>query len=110
MSPQSLQVTRSPNHWWPSSWEIRSSSVGEHFGGDFRVIERAAGVCGGAGILHSAGDKVIDHDLRVFFPGVLDAELLAEQIDHCRGTAVVDRTTITAALRPVIGYRQTAPG
>src|SRR2546429_5900595 len=53
-------------------------------------------------LLHSAGDKVIDHDLRVFFPGVLDAELLAEQIDHCRGTAVVDRKTITAALRRVI--------
>src|SRR5215470_18554172 len=25
MFPQSLQVTRSPNHWWPSSCEIKGS-------------------------------------------------------------------------------------
>jgi len=29
---QSLQVTRSPNHWWPSSCEIKSSSPVKYSG------------------------------------------------------------------------------
>src|SRR5260370_1346293 len=32
MSPQSLQVTRSPNHWCPSSCEIKSSSPVKYSG------------------------------------------------------------------------------
>ena len=84
--------------------------VGEHFGGDLRVIERAAGVGCGAGIFHSAGDEVIHHDLGVLLPGVVDAELLAEEIDHRGRATVVHGKTIATALRRVIRDRNAAPG
>src|SRR5919108_1832540 len=84
--------------------------VGVEFGCGFGMIKGAAGICGGAGILHTAGNEVIDHDLRVFFPGIIHAKLFAEEIDHGGSAAVIYRKTITAAFRGVVSDRHAVPG
>ena len=84
--------------------------IGVEFGGNLGMIERATGVGGGAGIFHASSDEVIHHDLRVFFPGVVDAELFAEEINHGGSAAVVDGETIAAAFRDVVSDRHAAPG
>src|ERR1700732_2908012 len=71
--------------------------------------EGVAAVGGGAGILHAAGDEFIDHDLRVFFPGVVDAKFLAEQLHHGRRAAIVYREAVAASLGRVIGDGDAAP-
>jgi len=72
--------------------------------------EGSAGVGGGAGILHAAGDEIIRHDLRVFFPGVVHAKFFAEQLHHGRSAAEVDREAVAAPLGRVISDRDAAPG
>ncbi len=72
--------------------------------------EGSAGVGGSAGIFHAAGHEIIHHDLRVFFPGVVDTEFFAEQLHHCGSTSVVDRQAVAAPLGRVIGDRDAAPG
>src|SRR6266403_358630 len=72
--------------------------------------ERAAGVGRGAGVLHAPGDEIIHHDLRVFFPRVVDAKFLAEEFQHRRSAAVVDGQAIAAALGRVVCDGNAAPG
>ncbi len=84
--------------------------AGEIFGSELGVNEGVAGVGGGAGILHAAGDEVVHHDLRVFFPRVVDAKFFAKQLDHRRSASEVDGQAVRAALRSVIGDWDTAPG
>ena len=68
--------------------------------------QRGAGIRGGAGIFHSAGDKVIDHHLRVFFPGIVDAKSFIEKLDHGRSSSVIDGQAVAAAFRRIVGDRQ----
>ena len=84
--------------------------IGVEFGGDFGMIQRAAGIGGRAGILHPAGHEIIHHDLSVFFPWVIHTELFAEQINHRGSAAVVNGETIAAALRSVVSHWHAAPG
>src|SRR5580704_2722379 len=84
--------------------------AGEEFGGQFGMLERIASVCRGAGVLHAAGDEVIDHGLRVLFPWVIDAEFFAEEFDHLRSAGVVDGETVAAAFGGVVGDGDAAPG
>src|SRR5260370_13807435 len=79
--------------------------AGEVFGGELGMHERSAGVGGSAGILHAAGDEIIDHNLRIFFPGVVDAKFFAEYLHHRRSASVVDVKAAAASLPPLIAYR-----
>jgi len=45
-----------------------------------------------------------------FFPGVIDAKFLAEQLHHCRSAAVVDGKSVAASLRRVVGNGDAVPG
>src|SRR5580704_618150 len=83
---------------------------GDEFGGQFRMLERIAGVCRGAGVFHSTSDEVIDHGLRVLFPRVVDAEFCAEEFDHLGSAGVVDGEAVAAAFGGVVGDGDAAPG
>src|SRR2546426_4661723 len=72
--------------------------------------ERAARVRGGAGVFHPPGDEIVHHDLRVFFPRVVDTKFLAEELQHRWSTAVVDGQAIAAALGGVIRDGNAVPG
>src|SRR5437762_6710532 len=84
--------------------------IGEEFGGDFGMVEGIAGIGGGAGVFHATSDEIIDHRLSVFFPGIINAQLLAEEVNHGRSAAVVHGKTIAAALWGVISNRHAVPG
>src|SRR5258707_8722105 len=84
--------------------------VGWEFGGEPGMLEGAACVGGSAGILHPAGHEMIDHGLSVFFPGIVDSELLAEEIDHRGGAAIVDGDAISTTPGSVIGDGNSMPG
>ncbi len=84
--------------------------AGEVLQSEFGMNEGFAGVGGGARILHAAGDEIIHHDLRVFFPGIVHAECLAEEFHHGRSASIVDGEAVAATLWCVIGHGNTAPG
>src|SRR5438093_1117568 len=84
--------------------------AGKVFGSELGMIEGGAGIGGSDGILHPAGDEIIDHDLRVFFPRVVDANFLAEKLDHGWSAPVVHGETIAASLWSVIGDGYASPG
>src|SRR5260370_14025137 len=81
----------------------------EIFGSELGMNEGRAGVRGGAGVFHATGDEIIDHDLGVFFPWVVDADFFAEEIDHGRRATVVNREAVAATLWRVIGDRDARP-
>src|SRR5580704_15299407 len=74
------------------------------------MLERIASICRGAGVFHATGDEIIDHGLRVLFPGVVDAEFAAEEFDHLRSAGVVGREAVAATFGGVVGYGDAAPG
>src|ERR1700688_2542228 len=74
------------------------------------MLERIAGVCRGAGVFHATGDEIIDHGLRILFPGVVDAEFGAEEFDHLGSVGVVDGEAVAAAFGGVVGDGDAAPG
>ena len=84
--------------------------TGEVLGGELGMNQGTAVVGGGTRILHAAGDEIIHHDLRVFFPGIVDAEFLAEQLHHCRRATIVEGEAVAASLWRVIGDRNAVPG
>jgi hypothetical protein len=51
---------------------------------------------GGGGVLHAPENEIGDDHLRVFVPGVRDADELAEVLDHLR----VRRNALPSASRP----------
>src|SRR5580704_12620384 len=73
------------------------------------MLEGLAGVRGGAGVFHAAGDEIIDHGLRVLFPGIIDAKFCAEKFKHLGCAGIVDRKTVAAAFGRVVGDRDAAP-
>src|ERR1700758_830598 len=81
----------------------------EDFRCDLRMVQGAASVGGGAGVFHAASNEVIDHHLRVFFPGIVHAELFAEKIDHLGSTTVIHGKTISAALWSIVGDGHATP-
>src|SRR5580704_712253 len=83
--------------------------AGEEFGSEFGMLEGLAGVRSGTGVFHAAGDEIIDHGLRVLFPGIVDAEFCAEEFDHLGSAGVVDGETVAAAFVRVVGDRYAAP-
>src|SRR5213080_3285713 len=83
--------------------------AGEIFGSELGVNEGTAVVGRGAGIFHAASDEIIDHDLRVFFPWIVNANFLAEELHHGWSASVVDRESIAAALRRIVGDGDAAP-
>src|SRR2546429_1283835 len=52
--------------------------AGEIFESELGMNEGRAAIGRGAGIFHAARDEIIDHDLRIFFPWIVDANFLAE--------------------------------
>src|SRR5580700_11293076 len=84
--------------------------AGDEFLGQFGMLERIAGVGGGAGVFHAAGNEIINHRLRVFFPGIVDAEFCAEEFDHLGGAGVVDGEAVAATFGGVVSDRNAAPG
>ena len=82
----------------------------EIFGSQPGMNKRSARVGCSAGILHAAGNEVIHHDLRVFFPRIIDAKFFAEQLHHCWSAAIVDREAVATSLGRVVGNRDAAPG
>src|SRR5260370_24568625 len=84
--------------------------AGCEFGREPGMLEGAARVSGSAGILHAAGDEIINHGLRVFFPGIVDSKLLAEEVDHRGRAAIIDGDAIGTTLGGVIGYGYSVPG
>src|SRR5204862_2339081 len=58
--------------------------AGEIFGSELAMYEGRTGIGGSAGIFHATGDKIIDHDLRILFPRIVDANFLAEELHHGR--------------------------
>ena len=91
---------------------VRDQGVlaGGVFGSQLGMNERSAAVGGGAGVFHAARDEIIHHDLRVFFPGIIDAQLLAEEIHHRGRAAIVDGEAVSSALRRIVGDGDAAPG
>jgi hypothetical protein len=75
-SPQVRQVSRSPNHWWASSWAT-SASASES--------SQARASWSRGRVLHPAEDEVGDEDLGVAIVGVGDAEPAGERLEHRRG-------------------------
>ena len=84
--------------------------AGDEFGSELGMLERLAGVCCGAGVFHAAGDEIIDHGLRVLFPGIVDAEFCAKEFDHLRSAGVIDGEAVAAAFGGVVGDGDAAPG
>src|SRR5260370_2105844 len=74
------------------------------------MLEGAARVRGSAGILHAASHEIIDHGLRVFFPGIVDSKLLAEEIDHRGGAAIIDGDAVGSTSGGVSGGGESMPG
>ena len=83
--------------------------AGEIFGSELGMNEGRAGIGRGAGIFHAARDEIIDHDLRIFFPWIVDANFLAEQLHHGRSATVVDREAVAAAFWRIVGDGDAAP-
>jgi hypothetical protein len=84
--------------------------AGDVFGSELWMLQRIAGVRGGAGVFHAAGNEIIDHGLRVFFPRIVDAELRAEEFEHLGSAAVIDGEAVAAAFGSVVGDGHPAPG
>ncbi len=84
--------------------------AGEIFRSEFGMNQGIARVGGGARILHAASDEIIHHDLRVFFPGIIHAEFLAEEFHHRRSPSIVEGEAVAATLWSVIGHGNTVPG
>ncbi len=82
----------------------------EVFGREFGMLERRAGIGRGAGIFHAASDEIIDHGLRVLFPGIVDPKFFAEELDHLRSAAVVDGEALAASFGRVVRDGDAAPG
>ena len=82
--------------------------VGGIFGDELGIAKGVSGVGGGAGIFHAAGDEVVDHDLRVFFPGIVDADFFVEELDHRGRAFVVGEEAVAAAFGGVVGEREAA--
>ena len=73
------------------------------------IVESEFGERGGAGVLHAAGGELLDNDLSVFLPRVIDAEALAEEREHVARPAERAGDVVLVAFRHVVKNRQVLP-
>ncbi len=75
----------------------------------FRMAQRVRRIGGGAGIFHAASNEFIHHCLRIFFPGILNTQFLAEEFDHRRRPAVIRAQPVPAIPWRVVRHRNIPP-
>ncbi len=78
--------------------------IARKFGNELRILQRAAGIGRRAGIFHSSRDEIIDHALSVFFPRIIHAKFLAEDLHHRWRPLVIGQQAVAASLRRVIRH------